>query len=76
MVTDEVWQAKAKNLLKAEIKRQGVSYRDLVAKLAEIGVKESEQNIANKMSRGGFSAVFMLQVLTAIGCKRLGISDD
>jgi 3-mercaptopyruvate sulfurtransferase SseA len=76
MVTDAAWQAKARNLLKAEIARVGLGYRDLVARLDAIGVKESEQNIANKLSRGGFSAVFMLQVLTAIGCKKVSVSED
>jgi len=76
MVTDEIWQARARNLLKSEIKRQGLGYRDLVERLGVLGVKETEQNIANKLSRGGFSAVFLLQVLDAIGCKKLTISDE
>lgn len=61
------WQRRAKNLLKAELKRQGVSYRELVEKLETVGVHESERNIANKISRGGFTAVFLIQVLEAIG---------
>ena len=61
------WQARAKNLLKAELKRRGVSYAQLVEKLAPLGIEETERNIANKISRGGFTAVFLLQVLTAIG---------
>lgn len=76
MVTDEKWQAKARNLLKGQIKLHGVGYADLVERLARLGVKETEQNIANKLSRGGFSAVFMLQVLEAIGCKRVTISEE
>ncbi len=67
MVTDEVWQAKARNLIKGQLKLRGITYRELVQRLDKIGVKESEQNIANKLSRGGFSAVFLLQVLEAIG---------
>ena len=65
------WQARAKNLLKAELKRRGVGYRELAAKLAEIGVHESERNIANKISRGGFTAVFLLQVLAVIGVREI-----
>jgi len=76
MVTDAAWQAKARNLLKGQLKGQGVGYRELVARLEKIGVKESEQNIANKLSRGGFSAVFLLQVLEAIGSKKISISED
>lgn len=67
------WQSRAKNLLKAELKRRGVSYRDLAEKLEALGVQESERNIANKISRGGFTAVFLLQVMEAIGAKELPI---
>jgi hypothetical protein len=41
-----------------------------------MGVEETEQNIANKISRGGFSAVFLLQVLDAIGCKEVRVRLD
>lgn len=74
MVTDEVWQAKAKAILKRELAGEGIKRRELVARLAKIGVEETEQNIANKLSRGSFSAVFMLQVLEAIG-KKITITD-
>jgi 3-mercaptopyruvate sulfurtransferase SseA len=73
VATDAEWQARAKGILKGELKRRGVSYRVLAEKLAALGVKETEQNIANKISRGGFSAVFLFQCLEAIGCKNLAI---
>jgi hypothetical protein len=76
MVTDAKWQAKAKGLLKAELKRRGVGYKELVERLEKLGVKESEQNIANKISRGGFSAVFLLQCLEAIECRNVQIGLD
>jgi hypothetical protein len=61
------YEEKAKNLLKAELKRRGVTYAQLVEKLAAIGVTETERNLNNKISRGGFTAAFMLQCLAAIG---------
>jgi len=76
MVTDEAWQAKAKGLLKGELKRRGIGYRDLAARLAAMGVPETEQNIANKISRGGFSAVFLIQCMEAVGCRNLQIGVD
>jgi hypothetical protein len=76
MVTDTEWQSEAKGLLKAELKRKGVTYRDLAAKLETMGIRESEANIANKISRGGFSAVFLLQCLKAIGCRTLTVYAD
>ena len=65
------WEAKAANLLKAELKRKGVTYAALVEKLAEIGVDEKEANIKNKLSRGKFTAAFLLQCLSAVGSERL-----
>jgi len=70
----EEWAKKAKNLLKSELKRKGVSYKELVEKLEEIGVKDSERNIANKLARGTFTAVFFIQCLEAIGCHKLELS--
>ena len=52
------WTAKVKGLLKAELKRRNVTYGQLVEKLGEIGIKDTEVNIRNKIARGGFTAVF------------------
>ena len=48
------WNAEAKGILKAEIARRHLTYRDVVEKLAAIGEKETEANLRNKISRGGF----------------------
>ncbi len=61
------WEARVANLLKSELKRKGVTYAQLVQKLADIEVVEAEVNIRNKLSRGKFSAVFLVQCLVAIG---------
>lgn len=74
-MADSEWEARAKGLLKAELKRRNVSYAQLVDKLADIGVMDSEPNIRNKLSRGKFTAVFMLQCLEAIGTTNLRLSD-
>lgn len=68
------YQSLAKSILKAELKRRGVTYRDLAQRLGSIGVHETERNIANKISRGGFSAAFFLECLNAAGCKALQIN--
>jgi Domain of unknown function (DUF6471) len=54
--------------------RRGLSYRDLVERLATVGVQETERNLNNKISRGGFSAAFLIQCLDAIGCDMLLLS--
>ena len=70
-MSDTIWEAKVKGLLKSELKRRNVSYGQLVEKLAAIGVVDSEPNIRNKMSRGKFTAVFLIQCLEAIGAETL-----
>jgi hypothetical protein len=65
------WEALAANLLKAELKRKGVTYAQLVEKLAAIGIVDAEVNIRNKLSRGKFTAAFLLQCLRAIGTEQL-----
>ena len=69
------WERKVANTLKAELKRQGVTYAQLVDRLADIGIVEKEVNIRNKLSRGKFSAAFLIQCLEAIGLKSLRLSD-
>ncbi|MER8401236.1 DUF6471 domain-containing protein [Mesorhizobium sp. M0306] len=60
------YETRAKNLLKSELKRKGVTYAQLAEKLAAIGVHENERNLNNKISRGGFTAAFLLQCLDVI----------
>lgn len=73
--TAKDWEDQVKAMLKAELKRRGLSYADLVGKLADIGVMDSEPNIRNKLSRGKFTAVFLVQCLEAIGATSLRFSE-
>jgi hypothetical protein len=63
----EYWVKELKGLLKAELARKNMRYPDLVRRLAAVGVAENEANLRNKISRGNFSGVFLLQCLMAIG---------
>jgi hypothetical protein len=60
------WEMMAANLLKAELKRKGVTY----AQLADL-IGDKEVNIRNKLSRGKFTASFFLQSLSAVGVTEL-----
>ncbi|WP_339796064.1 DUF6471 domain-containing protein [uncultured Hyphomonas sp.] len=73
MADKNEWEEKAANLLKAQLKLKGITYSQLVEKLEAIGVEEKEANIRNKLSRGKFTAAFMLQCLTAIGASSLSL---
>ena len=68
-VSDDEWKDYAKGLIKAEIARKNISLIDLAKKLESMGISETPQNISNKINRGTFGAIFMLQILKAIDCK-------
>ena len=55
--------------------RRGGSYKELASRLEAIGIRETERNINNKISRGDFSAAFLVQCLKAIGCTTLHLED-
>ena len=74
--TKKAWAKRARNLLKGELARRGISYSDLSARLRQIGVTDAPENIRNKINRGTFSALFLLQALEAIGCKSFNTSMD
>ncbi|GAB1448952.1 hypothetical protein MASR2M44_19740 [Bacteroidota bacterium] len=63
------WNGHAKRLLKAELVKRGITKDELVGRLKEIGVEETKASVESKISRGTFSAAFLLQCLHAIGCK-------
>ena len=75
-MTQKDYHTLAKNILKGELKRRGISYRELADRLREIGVSENERNLANKISRGGFSAAFFVECMDVIGSKSIRIRDD
>jgi len=74
-VKEKEWEDRVKGMLKAELKRRNVTYADLVGKLADLGVMDSEPNIRNKISRGKFTAVFLIQCLEAVGASSLRLQD-
>jgi hypothetical protein len=67
--TEIDWNGKAKRLLKSELVRRGISSEDLVSLLENIGVQETKASIDSKISRGTFSAAFLIQCLNAMGIR-------
>lgn len=65
------YEDRAKNILKSELKRRGITYAELAKKLTALGADESERNIANKISRGSFTAAFFMMCMDAIGARQL-----
>ena len=60
------WEAKARGLVRAEMGKHGLTYLQLVERLKTVGVSEDERNLRNKVSRGKFTAAFLLQCLSAM----------
>ena len=60
------WEEKAKGILRAEMARNGTTYAQLVVLLAEKGIEDNERNLRNKVSRGKFTAGFLIQCLSAL----------
>ena len=73
-MTENEWTEHAKNLLKAELQRRGISYKSLADKLKADGINETYNSINNKMSRGTFSFVFALQCFKVIGAEEIRVS--
>lgn len=69
------WEERAKRFLKAELARADVGYRELAERLKTHGLQETEASIANKISRGTFSATFLLATLKAIEREQLSLED-
>ena len=60
------WSSEARRVVKSLLAREGVTYAALVRRLQAIGVEETESSIANKMTRGTFPLVFLLQCMRAL----------
>lgn len=65
----------ARNVLKAELRRRGISYADLADLLTKAGSPENDKNLNNKIVRGGFSAAFLMQCFDVIGAKAIQLAD-
>ena len=73
--SEEQWAERAKRFFKAELKRADVTYESLAGRLSAMGLPETKASIANKISRGTFSAAFLLASLKAIGCQYVRVED-
>lgn len=61
------YEERAKELLRSMLRDTGNDYEALAAKLDAMGIAISARGLENKISRGGFSAAFLLQCADALG---------
>jgi hypothetical protein len=69
------WGARASAFLKAEMKKAGVTYAEMIRRLKKHGFKESEASLTMKLKRGAFAASFMLACLAALELEGIRLED-
>ena len=69
------WNTLAANILKAELKRRGMTYDQLQEKLVALGINDTTNSIKVKVSRGSFQFAFFLQCAAAIGIRNLRLDE-
>ena len=74
-MTEDPWGETAATILRSEMAKRRLTYADLVAQLARLGIEENERNLRNKVMRGTFSAGFFLMCLTAMRVEALQLID-
>jgi hypothetical protein len=74
--TERQWAERSKRFVKAELKRAGVTYEELARRLREHhGLDETKVSVANKLSRGTFSASLFFAAMKAIGRENVNLAD-
>jgi len=64
-----------KSIIKSELKRKGLHVKDLIKLLNPLGEELTESSFNNKMSRGGFSAVFFMKCMKALEVKIIQVDN-
>ena len=68
------WNKEARRILKSELARRDLTYKQLLKQLREAGVaEETERSIVNKVSRGTFSFAFFIMCMRALGAEKVDI---
>lgn len=63
----------AKQVIRVEMTKLNIGYRELAAALGDLGVVEEEKNLRNKIARGTFSAAFLITCLAAMKVKKIDL---
>lgn len=71
----EEFESFAEQVLVTEMKCRKVTYAELSAKLATLGIRETAGSLNRKVNRKRFQAGFLLACLKALGVETLNIRD-
>jgi hypothetical protein len=72
---EQEWADKARLFLKSRLKQKGLGYKDLVARLKEHGIEETEASITGKLNRGTFAVSFFLACLAVLEMEGVQLTD-
>ncbi len=72
---EKEWAERISRFIKAELKRAGIGYKELAARLNEHGMQETEDSITSKLARGTFAATFLLAVVAALELEGVRLED-
>ena len=75
MPTEDEMGERAKRLLRSAMAAKGLSYDDLAEKLTAFGMPDTAVNLRNKVSRGKFTAAFLLAACEAMDVTTLRTRD-
>lgn len=68
-----MWRESVARLIKSEMTAKGVKYQDLSERLAAMGVRQSADNLRNKINKGILGADLLLQILVCLDVTSLDV---
>lgn len=72
---EKEWSDKARLFLKAKLKQRGVGYKELIQRLSDHGIEETEASVTSKLARGTFAASFFLACLAVLEMEGVRLED-
>ncbi len=74
--SEEELQDRISRFIKAELKREGLTYSQLAERLGKHGLKgETENSVKAKLARGSFAATFLLATIAALEKEGIKLAD-
>lgn len=72
-MTEKEYIQKAKTIIKTELVKRDIDYPRLADMMLKIGIDDNRNNLSNKINRGTFSFVFVMQVFDALGIESIDL---
>jgi len=72
-MTEKEYIQKAKTIIKTELVKRDIDYPKLADMMIKIGIDENRNNLSNKINRGTFSFIFVMQVFDALGIDNINL---